>query len=231
VSIANRFLVTLAAVILVACSGGDDPVPLGQRFPTAADAPGSKPDPEEKRQTAEDFDEFIADLRPALIPERQLDRRLDHVTEPDEEYVNTVFQEAGFKAAGLDVRYFGATHAPTVRHLFSWFIEFESEDGAENVLDWLEAEMMKPCPRSCAARVTSFDVDATSDARGVHRVATAEDIEATGTEDEVPHESFWVGFTDGSIVYTLDLVGPPGSVSEAQAQVIASNYHHRVIGD
>ena len=49
------------------------------------------------------------------------------------------------------------------------------------------------------------------DARGVHRIATAEDIERVGTEDERPSESYWVGFTDGAIVYTVDLFGPPGS--------------------
>ena len=64
---------------------------------------------------------------------------------------------------------------------------------------------MKPCPQSCAAVISAFDVDGIPDARGVRRIATAEDIEAAGTEDEDPSESYWVGFTAGSIVYTLDL--------------------------
>ena len=62
-------------------------------------------------------------------------------------------------------------------------------------------------------------------------VATAEDIEAAGTEDEVPSESYWVGFTEGSIVYTVDLTGPPGSVPEEQAQRVASAYYDRLTGD
>ena len=39
-----------------------------------------------------------------------------------------------------------------------------------------------------------------------------------------------VGFTDGGIVYAVDLFGPPGSVSEEQALEIASAYHHRLTG-
>ena len=96
---AIRLLVSLTAVAFVACSGGDDaPLPpVGQRFPTAADAPGSKPDPVEKGETPADLDEFIVAFREALI-------------DPDEEEMNTLFEGAGFKGAGLDVRFFGETH-------------------------------------------------------------------------------------------------------------------------
>ena len=62
---AIRLLVPLTTVALVAC--GAEPVPVAQRFPTAAEAPGSKPDPVEKRQTTEDFDEFISALTEAVI--------------------------------------------------------------------------------------------------------------------------------------------------------------------
>lgn len=83
-------------------------------------------------------------------------------------------------------------------------------------------------PHSCATRVNSFNVEGIPDARGVHRIATAEDIEAAGFEDEVPNDSYWVGFTIGSIVYTVDLHGPPGSVSQEQALAIASTYYERL---
>jgi hypothetical protein len=216
--LAIRLLVPLTAVAFVACSGGDDaPLPVAQRFPSAADAPGSKDDPVEQGETTEDLDEFIVIFRPALI-------------DPDDEEVTTVFQEAGFKGAGLDVRFFGDTHSPTAPHLFSWFIELDSEDGAKSALDFLEADTMKPCPQSCAAVISTFDVDGIPDARGVRRIATAEDIEAAGTENEDPSESYWVGFTAGSIVYTVDLGGPPGSVSEEQAQGIVSAYYERLTG-
>ena len=204
-------LVALTTVGLVAC--GAEPVPVGQRFPTAAEAPGTKPDPVEKGQIVEDLDEFIPAFSEALI-------------DPDREEMTTVFQ--GLERAGLDVRFFGDTHDPHGPHLFSWFIEHDSEDGARSALDWLEADSKKPCPHSCATRVSSFDVDGIPDARGVHRVATAEDIEAAGTESEDPSDSYWVGFAVGSIVYTVDLHGPPGSVSEEQAQKIVSAFYERL---
>ena len=214
---ATRLLVPVTAVALVAC-GGDEPVPVAQRFPTAAEAPGSKPDPVEKGASAADLDEFIVAFTPALI-------------DPDRDEMTSVFQEAGLTRAGLDVRFFGDAHSPTEPHLFSWYIELDSEDGAMSALDWIEAESMKPCPHSCATRISEFDVDGIPDARGVHRIATAEDIEAAGTEDEDPSDGYWVGFTVGSIVYTIDLHGQPGSVSEEQAQSIASAFYERLTGD
>jgi len=214
--LAIRLLVSSITVALIAC--GAEPVPVAERFPTAAEAPGTKPDPVEKRKTTEDFDEFITALTDAVI-------------DPNREEMTTVFQEAGFKRAGLDVRFYGETHSFEAPHLFSWFVELDSDDGATTALDWLEADGKKPCPHSCATRVNSFDVTDIPDARGVHRVATAEDIEAAGTGDEHPSESFWVGFTVGSIVYSIDVHGAPGSVSEEQAQKIASAYYDRLSGD
>jgi hypothetical protein len=213
---AIRILVSLTTVALVAC--GAEPVPVAQRFATAAEAPGTKPDPVEKRQTTEDFDEFLQALSEAVI-------------DPDREEMTTVFEEAGFKRAGLDARFYGETHSFTAPHLFSSFIELDSEDGARSALDWLQADSKKPCPHSCSTRVNSFEVDGIPDARGTHRIATAEDIEAAGNEDEHPSESYWVGFTVGSIVYTVDLHGAPGSVSEEEVQRIASAYYERLTGD
>jgi hypothetical protein len=80
-------------------------------------------------------------------------------------------------------------------------------------------------------QISTFDVDGIPDAVGVHRVATAEDIERVGRADEVPSDSYWVGFTDGLLVYTVDLHGPPGSVTEEQAQEIAGAYYDRLTGD
>ena len=53
-------------------------------------------------------------------------------------------------------------------------------------------------------------------------------IEKAGAADQRPFESYWVGFTIGSIIYTVDLHGPPGSVSEEQVQTIASAFHERL---
>jgi hypothetical protein len=83
-------------IALVACGGDDDetaaPVPPAQRFVTAEDAPGSKPDPDETRQTVADFEAFIAALSELAV-------------DPDKEEATTVFQEAGFKGAGVDTRF------------------------------------------------------------------------------------------------------------------------------
>ncbi len=219
---ATSLLVALTAVTLVACSGSDDesaaPVPVAERFVTAEDAPGSKPDPVEKRQTTEDFDEFIAALSEASI-------------DPDKEEMTTVFQDAGFTGAGVDTRFFGETHTPGQSpHVNSSFIELGSEDGATSALDWLETDAKKPCPMSCAAQISTFDVDDIPDARGVQRIATAEDIERVGNADEQPSEGYWIGFTNGAFTYTVDLHGPPGSVSEEQALDIASAYYDRLTG-
>lgn len=210
---AARLLVPLTTVALIAC--GAEPVPVAERFPTAAEAPDTKPDPVEKRQIADDFDEFLVALTPALM-------------DPDRDEMTTAFQEADFIRAGVDFRFFGETHSPEAPHLISWFIELDSEDAASSARDWLEADTRKPCPHSCATRVNSFNVEGIPDARGVHRIATAEDIEAAGFENEVPNDSYWVGFTLGSIVYTVDLHGPPGSVSQEQALAIASTYYERL---
>jgi hypothetical protein len=223
VRFAISLLVALTAVTLVACGGGGDetaaPIPLAQRFLAIEDAPGTKPDPLEKRQTTADFDEFIATLS-------------DLAVDPDREEMSTVFRDAGFKRAGVDARFFGETHTRTGRHVFSSFIELESEDGATSALDWLETDSRKPCPMSCAVQVSNFDVDDIDDARGVHRIQTADEIEQVGSAaDLVPFDSYWVGFTEGSFVYTVDLHGAPGSVSEEQAQDIASAYHDRLTGN
>jgi hypothetical protein len=221
-SFAIPLLVALTAVALVACGGGDDetavPVPLAERFLTAEEASGSKPDPDETRQTTVDFDEFIATLRDASI-------------DPDEDEISEVFQGAGFKSAGVDTRFYGEVHTPgESTHVVSSFIELESEEGATSALDWLETDSKKPCPMSCATQISTFDVDDIPDARGVHRIATAEDIARVGTSDERPFESYLVAFADGAFVYTVDLFGRPGTVSEEQALEIASAYYDRLTG-
>jgi hypothetical protein len=211
-------------ITLAACGGSDDetaaPLPLAQRFLTAEDAPGSKPDPVENRETTTDFDIFISALSDTSI-------------DPDRDEMTTLFKDAGFKSAGVDARFFGQTHSPeTSVHVFSSFIELGSEDAAMSALDWLETDQMKPCPMGCAVQRSTFEVDDIPDARGVHRVATAEDIERLGTPGEQPQDDYWIGFTNGSIVYTVVLHGHavPGTVSEDQAQEIASAYYDRLTG-
>ena len=220
--LAISLLVAVTAVALVSCGGSDSesaaPVPVAQRFLTAEDAPGSKPDPVEKRQTTTDFDAFISTLGDASV-------------DSDTDEVTTLFKDAGFKSAGLDARFYGETHSPeTSVHVFSSFIEVGSEDGATSALDWLETDQLKPCPMSCAVQRSSFEVDDIPGARGVHRVATAEDIERVGNTEEKPLDDYWIGFTHGPIVYTMILHGHavPGTVSEERAREIATAYYDRL---
>jgi hypothetical protein len=224
VRLAPSLLAAVVAVGLVACSGDDNqasaPLPVGQRFVSAEDAPGSKPDPVEMRETTTDYAIFI----PALA-ERSID--------PDRDELAEVFESADFRSAGADARFYGETHSPeTSVHVFSSFIELGSEDAATSALDWLETDQMKPCPMSCAVQRSRFEVDDIPDARGVHRVATADDIERLGTKDEQPQDDYWIGFTNGPIVYTMVLHGHavPGTVSEDQARQIAVAYHDRLTG-
>jgi hypothetical protein len=209
-------LAALTLVAPVACTGDDETatsVPAAERFLTAEDAPGSKPDPVEEGRTTADLDEFVV---------------WGFAIDPDEEEMTTVFQEAGFKGAGEDWRFLGETHSQKAPHLVSTYIELGSEEGAQSALDSLEADSMKPCPESCATQVSIFDPEGIADARGVRRLTTAQLIKTAGTEEQTPSDHYWLGFTDGSFVYTLVLQGPPGSVSVEQAQEVARAYFERL---
>jgi hypothetical protein len=209
----------LALVTLAACGGGDEgqsaEPAVAQRVLVEADAPESKPDPVETRQTTVDLNEFIVVMNDVAI-------------NPDMEELTNVFTEAGFVAAILDTRFFGETHTPGAPHVTSSVVQLQSEQGAEDALEWIHNDSMKPCPTSCAVRISEFDVDGIPDARGVHRSASAEDISARGAGGDMPFDSYSIGFTDGSFVYTVDLHGPPGSVSEEQATRIANALSERV---
>lgn len=85
-------------------------------------------------------------------------------------------------------------------------------------------------PRKLRCAHQHLDVDDLPGGRGVHASATAEEIERLGTSDQESFESYWVGFTNGDIAYTVDLFGRPGSVSEEQALEIAREYHDRLTG-
>jgi hypothetical protein len=221
VRIAIPLVAALAMITLVGCGGNDEtstPPALAQRFVSAEDAPGSKADPVEKRTTTTDYDAFISALS-------------DEAVDPNRDAMTTVFKRAAFVSAGQDARFFGATHSPeTSVHVFSSFIELGSEDAATSALDWLETDELKPCPMSCAVKRSSFEVNDIPGARGVHRLATADDIERVGNKDERPQDDYWIGFTNGPVVYTVVLHGHavPGTVSEDQAQQIASAYYDRL---
>ena len=206
----------VAMIALVACSGSEPP-PLAERFVAADDAPGSQLDPVEGRETAADVDQLVAKFSP-------------HMVDADRDEMTAVFEDAGFQEAGTEVRFYGETHSPEAPHVFSSFYILGSDDGATNVHDWLTADSKKPCPESCATVVSGVGVAGIPEASGVRRLTTAEAIEAAGTTEQIPRDDYWVAFTVGSTVYTVELGGPPGSVTEQQALEVASAYHDRLSG-
>jgi hypothetical protein len=186
--------------------------------PSAQDAPGSEPDPVEKRQTVEG-DAFISRLG-------------DQFVNPTEEN-KKAFEDAGFLRAIVDTRFVpetpGAPHTPESVHTFTLAAQFESADGAETGLDLIHEDSLRPCPETCATQIAEFDVAGIPDAQGVRRYATAQSIEAIG-EDGEPYDSYEIQFTDGPFAYRISLFGPPGEVTQAEAEEIARKLYERVKG-
>jgi hypothetical protein len=217
--LARTLLVLVTMVTLVACSGGDPAPPsLDERFVTEADWPGSTIDPVETRETADDVDTLVTTLGQHMV-----DAPPDEMTE--------VFQDAEFEQGGTEVRFSGEEHSRDVPHVFSSFYELGSEDEAAKILDWLTTDSNKPCPESCATVVSEFGVPAIADASGVRRLTTADAIEAAGTPNQFPHDSFWIAFTVGSSVYSMEYAGPPGTVTVGDAREVASAYYDRLTAE
>jgi len=165
------FTLAASAVLgLAACGGGSDettstgPLTLAQRVVTEEDAPGSKPDPVEKRQTAADEQEFIEKMGDAFVNPSEEDRKS--------------LQTVGFVQAIRDTRYFGDTHSRDDAHTFTLVVQLDSPDGAKEMADFFHTDSLRPCPESCAFSVSEFDVDGIPGATGVRRVATEDAIKA-----------------------------------------------------
>ncbi len=217
------FAFAVAAVLgLAACGGGSDeatstgPLALDQRVVTEEDAPGSKPDPVEKRQTAADEDEFVEKMGDAFI----------NPTEQETEDL----QNVGFVQAIRDTRYFGDVHSKDAAHTFSLVVQFDSPDSAKEMADFFHTDSLRPCPESCAFSVSEFDVDGIPGATGVRRYASEEAVQAAGTSENIPRDSYAIFFADGDFAYDIDLGGPPGTTSEDKAVEIAQKLYDRVHG-
>lgn len=213
----------MAAVLgLAACGGGSDeatstgPLALDQRVVTEEDAPDSKPDPVEKRQTAADEDEFVEKMGDAFI----------NPTEQETEDL----QNVGFVQAIRDTRYFGDVHSKDAAHTFSLVVQFDSPDSAKEMADFFHTDSLRPCPESCAFSVSEFDVDGIPGATGVRRYASEEAVQAAGTSENRPQDSYAIFFADGDFAYDIDLSGPPGTTSEDKAVEIAQKLYDRVHG-
>jgi len=213
----------VAAVLgLAACGGGSDEatstgaLALDQRVVTEEDAPDSKPDPVEKRQTAADEDEFVEKMGDAFI----------NPTEQETDDLQTV----GFVQAIRDTRYFGDVHSRDAAHTFSLVVQFDSPDSAKEMADFFHTDSLRPCPESCAFSVSEFDVDGIPGATGVRRYASEEAVQAAGTSENRPQDSYAILFADGDFAYDIDLSGPPGTTSEDKAVKIAQKLYDRVHG-
>ena len=221
----KRLGILLSAVLvlgLAACGGGSGeatstgPLALDQRVVTEEDAPDSKPDPVEKRQTAADEQEFSDKMGDAFI----------NPTEQETKDLQTV----GFVQAIRDTRYFGDTHSRDDAHTFSLVVQLDSPDGAKEMADFFHTDSLRPCPESCAFSVSEFNVDGIPGATGVRRYASEEAVKTAGTSDNRPYDSYAIFFADGDFAYDIDLGGPPGTTSEDKAVEIAQNLYDRVHG-
>jgi hypothetical protein len=215
------FVVLLVAMLGIAACGSKKaaaPLKLNERVPSEADAPGSKSDPVERRQMATGPDEFISRLGDRFVNPMPKD-----VTD---------FKQSGFVRAIHDTRFFPATpggpHTRDAVHTFSLVMQFNSHEGAQEALDFLHTDSLRPCPKKCSTQIEEFDVDI-SDAHGVRRYATAENIQATGDEGP-PYDSYEIQFADGPFAYRITLFGPPGKVSQDEAEEIAGKLYDRVAG-
>jgi hypothetical protein len=215
-------LATTAALGLAACGGGNGeatstgPLPLDQRVVTEEDAPGSKPDPVEKRQTAANEQEFKERMGDVFInPTKQEAESLQNV---------------GFVQAIRDTRYFGDSHSKDDAHTFSLVIQLDSPDSAKKMADFFHTDSLRPCPESCAFSVSEFGVDGIPGATGTRRYASEEAVKTAGTSDERPYDSYAVFFADGDFAYHIVYGGPPGTTSEDKAVEIAKALYDRVHG-
>jgi hypothetical protein len=213
------FVTAVIALSAAAC-GGEDAAPLAleQRVSGEADAPGSQADPVETPITVTG----IEDVR--SLP--------DGLLSPEEEDVSAM-EEAGFVSTLVDTRFYpaepGAEHMGGEPHLATLVMQMASEEGAADMADVLHDDGLEPCPGKCAVDISEFEVDDIPDARGVARITTAEDLEATG-EQGVPFAVHKITFADGPFAYEVDMFGPPDKVSQQQLEEIAKKLYERVEG-
>ena len=200
--------------------GDAAPLTLEQRILRESDAPGSKPDPVEPRETFRSVEEAVA--APEGIGARIGRAKLE---------------ELGFVAAIHDTRFWpnrpGGSHTPDARHVRMLVVEVRDEERAQKAVEVLRGEAREPCPGACAIRWADFDPSSVPDAQGLHTFARAEEIEAIGEEGE-PFDSFALWFADGPFAYEVEVFGDQrggvAAVSREQLEEIARRVHRRVEG-
>jgi hypothetical protein len=216
----RMFLFAIAVVVatgLVACGGNEKakPLTLEQRLIRESDAPGSREDPVEVRQTAGNPDELIAWQNPvADIDPGKL-------------------KKAGFVSAIHETRFFpktpGGPHTRDARHVRSLVIQFRSKEGAATGAGLVYTNSLKPCPGECAFQIEEFEPSGVPDARGVRRYITAKRAQETGS-GEAPGDGYTITFADGPFVYEVEGFGQLGKISRKQVEAIAEKEYDRVKG-
>jgi len=193
---------------------------MDQRVVTAADAPDSKPDPVEKPVSVSGPDEFISKLGDTFV-------------NPTPEEVKN-FKNGGFVRALDSARYIpetpGAPHSRGSPHVHSLAMQFDSEKGADDALETLHLDSLRPCPETCGQSAEEFDVPDIPGAFGTHRFATAESIQQAGDTEGRPFDSYEIVFADGVFAYREILDGAPGKVTQDEAEEIAKSLYDRVKG-
>ncbi len=214
-------MLSLAAVLGVAACGGEAPLTLDQRFIRAGDTPGYEPDPVEGgRHSSGSVDEFVDQTHEFLY---------SATTAEAKEFLT----EAGFVRAIIGTRFLPGSdgeHSPGDPHVVMAVLQFESEEGARDAVDWYHDDGIHPCPGKCAAVIREFEVDGISAAKGVRRVVTAEALRQTGEEGE-PSDAYDIRFADGPFAYLVGTFGRPGdATTEAVTEAIAKRIYDRVKG-
>ena len=219
------FVVLIAAAVLgvAACGGGDeaDPLTLDQRFIQAGDAPGYAPDPVEGgKHTWGDVRQFV-------------DQTHDRLVGASPAEAEQFLTEARFVRATVGTRFLPGSdgeHSRGDAHVFMGVLQFESEEGARDAVDWYHDDGRQPCPGKCAVTISEFEVDGISDAKGIRRAVTAERLQETGEEGE-PFDAYDIQFADGPFAYYVGTAGPPGDATkEAFTEAIAKRVYDRVKG-
>ena len=215
-------------MLAFAACGGDDgdssadatgPVTIDQRVVTEKDAPDSKPDPVETPVSVSGPDEFLTHLGDRFV----------NVTSQEVSDFKNSFVRALHETRFIPAKP-GDAHTRTAPHIFSLVMQFDSEQGANDALDTLHADSLRPCPKSCAERGEEFDVDSIPNSHGTHRFATTESIQAVGETEETPFDLYEIEFADGVFAYRVQLAGPPRTVSQDEAERIATSVYERVKG-
>jgi hypothetical protein len=193
---------------------------MNQRVVTEADAPDSKADTVEKPVEVSGPDEFVSRLGEEFV-------------NPTPEEVER-FKTSGFVTALRVTRFIpdnpAGSHTRTAPHISSLAMRFDSEQGATDALDTLHQDSLRPCPETCANQVEEFEVADIPGAYGTHRFATEESIQQTGDTEVRPFDGYEIGFADGVFAYRVLLDGPPGKVTQEEAEQIAKSLYDRVKG-